>query len=166
MPHTRKRFPEQCLVISIEVPACQRAAVIAHDHTIRIQHRHHLQHHRSMWEKYTRQIWMYWLNDHGNMTDVSFSSLTLKTKVSRSSWASSESPSRKSRKPSIIQELLVSPGWTLAVTTTAFLARPSTLPTPRDVTVTTYTAFPARLWHSTRSVQYDATAGLEVMRLR
>ncbi|TNN59779.1 hypothetical protein EYF80_029964 [Liparis tanakae] len=42
---------------------------------------------------------------------------------------------------------------TRAVTTTAFLVLPATLPPPRDVIVTTYTAFPARLWHSTRNVQ-------------
>lgn len=84
---------------------------------------------------------------------MSMRTLTLKTKVSLSSWASSESPSRKSRNPSIIQDELVSPGCTRAVTTTAFLVLPSTLLPSRDVIVTIYTAFPARLWHSTRSVQ-------------
>ena len=37
---------------------------------------------------------------------------TLKTKLSRSSLASSEGPVRKSITPFIIQEALVSPGWT------------------------------------------------------
>ncbi|KAG9333466.1 hypothetical protein JZ751_011535 [Albula glossodonta] len=60
---------------------------------------------------------------------------TLKTKVSRSSRASGESPSRNSRKPCITQELLVSPGWTRAVTTTARLARPASRPADGDVTV-------------------------------
>ena len=44
VPHTGKRVPEQCPVVSVEVPAGQRAAVIPHHHTIRVQHRHHLQH--------------------------------------------------------------------------------------------------------------------------
>lgn len=47
VPHTWKGIPEQCLVISVEVPACQRAAVIAHYHTIWIQHWHHLQQNKS-----------------------------------------------------------------------------------------------------------------------
>lgn len=95
------------------------------------------------------------LLDRNHTTAFCFylSTITLKTKVSLSKWASSESPRRKSRKPSIIQEPLVSPGCTLAVTTTAFLVLHSALLTLRDVIVNTYTAFPARLWHRTRTVQ-------------
>lgn len=47
VPHTGKGIPEQCIVVSVEVPACQRAAMIAHDHPIWIQHRHHLQRSKS-----------------------------------------------------------------------------------------------------------------------
>lgn len=46
VPHRRKGISEQCPVVSVEVPACKRAAVVTHHDTIWVQHWDHLQHQR------------------------------------------------------------------------------------------------------------------------
>ena len=43
VPDARKRFLENCLVVSIQVTARERAAVVADDNAVRIQHRHDLE---------------------------------------------------------------------------------------------------------------------------
>lgn len=85
---------------------------------------------------------------------------TLKMNVSRSNCASLESPKIKSRKPFMIQELLVSPGCTLAVKITAFCFLESAFFKGVAI-VKTYTIFLAIVWHKTRILQnFDRTGSL------
>ena len=66
-------------------------------------------------------------------------------------------------RPFIIQELLVSPGWTLLVTTTARFVSLSSSDLTGEVMVRIGTGLPASDWHSVRVLQNLDLTGLFAM---
>jgi len=80
--------------------------------------------------------------------------------------ASGESPVRYSMSPFIIQEPLVSPGWTLLVTTTARFVSLSCGDFTGEVMVRMGMGLPARDWHNVRILQNLDFTGLFAMAWR